>query len=147
VHLGSGPLVLVELAKISVEEPKALVVIDRAEESSSPAALCASSGSLYAYSGRLRRTRGARCGVVATVRSEVLEQCPERAGTADQDVQELVLGNSVGAHRYAGEDDLRELPAKDDAAMYQAKRERRVWGCSPTRKPVAWRSYLPMLPS
>jgi diguanylate cyclase (GGDEF)-like protein len=41
--------------------------------------------------------------------------------------EELVLGVSVGAHRYAGEDDLRELLAKADAAMYQAKREGRAW--------------------
>jgi diguanylate cyclase (GGDEF)-like protein len=41
--------------------------------------------------------------------------------------EELVLDISVGAHRYAGEDDLRELLAKADAAMYQAKREGRAW--------------------
>jgi diguanylate cyclase (GGDEF)-like protein len=41
--------------------------------------------------------------------------------------EELVLSISVGAHRYAGEDDLRELLAKADAPMYQAKRERRAW--------------------
>jgi diguanylate cyclase (GGDEF)-like protein len=41
--------------------------------------------------------------------------------------EELVLSISVGAHRYAGEDDLRELLAKADAAMYQAKREGRAW--------------------
>jgi diguanylate cyclase (GGDEF)-like protein len=41
--------------------------------------------------------------------------------------EERVLSISVGAHRYAGEDDLRELLAKADAAMYQAKREGRVW--------------------
>jgi len=35
---------------------------------------------------------------------------------------ELMLSISVGAHRYAGEDDLRELLAKADAAMYEAKR-------------------------
>ena len=36
--------------------------------------------------------------------------------------EELVLSISVGAHRYAGEDDIRELLAKADAAMYEAKR-------------------------
>ena len=41
--------------------------------------------------------------------------------------EELVLSISLGAHRYAGEDDLRELLAKADGAMYQAKRERRAW--------------------
>jgi diguanylate cyclase (GGDEF)-like protein len=41
--------------------------------------------------------------------------------------EELVLNISVGAHRYAGEDDLRELLAKADAAMYEAKREGRAW--------------------
>ena len=41
--------------------------------------------------------------------------------------EELVLSISVGAHRYAGEDDLRELLARADAAMYEAKRERRAW--------------------
>jgi diguanylate cyclase (GGDEF)-like protein len=40
---------------------------------------------------------------------------------------ELVLSISVGAHRYAGEDDIRELLAKADAAMYEAKREGRAW--------------------
>jgi diguanylate cyclase (GGDEF)-like protein len=40
---------------------------------------------------------------------------------------ELVLSVSVGARRYAGEDDFRELLAKADAAMYQAKREGRAW--------------------
>jgi len=41
--------------------------------------------------------------------------------------EELVLNISVGAHRYAGENDLRELLAKADAAMYEAKREGRAW--------------------
>ena len=41
--------------------------------------------------------------------------------------EELMLSISVGAHRYAGEDDLRELLAKADAAMYEAKREGRAW--------------------
>jgi diguanylate cyclase (GGDEF)-like protein len=41
--------------------------------------------------------------------------------------EELLLSISVGAHRYAGEDDLRELLAKADGAMYQAKREGRAW--------------------
>ena len=39
----------------------------------------------------------------------------------------LVLSISVGAHRYSGEDDIRELLAKADAAMYEAKREGRAW--------------------
>ena len=41
--------------------------------------------------------------------------------------EEIVLSISVGAHRYAGEADVRELLAKADAAMYQAKREGRAW--------------------
>jgi diguanylate cyclase (GGDEF)-like protein len=41
--------------------------------------------------------------------------------------EELVLSISVGAHRYAGEDDIRELLAKADAAMYEAKRQGRAW--------------------
>jgi diguanylate cyclase (GGDEF)-like protein len=41
--------------------------------------------------------------------------------------EELVLSVSVGARRYAGEDDFRELLAKADAAMYRAKREGRAW--------------------
>ena len=41
--------------------------------------------------------------------------------------EELVLSVSVGGCRYAGEDDVRELLAKADAAMYEAKREGRAW--------------------
>jgi diguanylate cyclase (GGDEF)-like protein len=41
--------------------------------------------------------------------------------------EELVLSISVGAHRYAHENDIRELLAKADAAMYEAKREGRAW--------------------
>ncbi len=41
--------------------------------------------------------------------------------------EELVLSISVGAHRYAGENDIRELLAKADAAMYEAKRGGRAW--------------------
>ena len=41
--------------------------------------------------------------------------------------EELVLSISVGAQRYAGEKDIRELLAKADAAMYEAKREGRAW--------------------
>ena len=41
--------------------------------------------------------------------------------------EELVLSISVGAHRYTGEEDIRELLAKADAAMYEAKREGRPW--------------------
>jgi diguanylate cyclase (GGDEF)-like protein len=41
--------------------------------------------------------------------------------------EELVLSISVGARRYAAEEDFREVLAKADAAMYQAKREGRAW--------------------
>ena len=41
--------------------------------------------------------------------------------------EELVLSISVGAHRNAGEDDIRELLAKAAAAMYEAKRGGRAW--------------------
>jgi diguanylate cyclase (GGDEF)-like protein len=41
--------------------------------------------------------------------------------------EDLMLSISVGAHCYAGEDDIRELLAKADAAMYEAKREGRAW--------------------
>ena len=41
--------------------------------------------------------------------------------------EDLVLSISLGAHRYSGEDDIRELLGKADAAMYEAKREGRAW--------------------
>jgi diguanylate cyclase (GGDEF)-like protein len=41
--------------------------------------------------------------------------------------EDLLLSISVGAQRYAGENDIRELLAKADAAMYEAKREGRAW--------------------
>jgi diguanylate cyclase (GGDEF)-like protein len=41
--------------------------------------------------------------------------------------EELVLSVTVGASRYSGEDDLKDLLAKADEAMYEAKRERRMW--------------------
>jgi diguanylate cyclase (GGDEF)-like protein len=41
--------------------------------------------------------------------------------------RELVLTVTVGASRYSGEKDLRELLAKADEAMYEAKREGRPW--------------------
>ena len=41
--------------------------------------------------------------------------------------EELVLRVTVGASRYSGEKDLRELLAKADEAMYEAKREGRPW--------------------
>jgi diguanylate cyclase len=40
---------------------------------------------------------------------------------------ELALTVSVGARRYSGEDDLRDLLTKADEAMYEAKREGRPW--------------------
>jgi diguanylate cyclase (GGDEF)-like protein len=40
---------------------------------------------------------------------------------------ELLLSVSVGACRYSGEDDIRELLSQADAAMYEAKREGRPW--------------------
>ena len=40
---------------------------------------------------------------------------------------ELVLTVSVGAVRYSGEGDPRDLIGKADEAMYQAKREGRPW--------------------
>jgi diguanylate cyclase (GGDEF)-like protein len=41
--------------------------------------------------------------------------------------EELVLSVTVGASRYSGEDDLQDLLAKADEAMYEAKHERRMW--------------------
>jgi diguanylate cyclase (GGDEF)-like protein len=41
--------------------------------------------------------------------------------------KELTLSISVGAVRYSGEEDHRELLAKADAAMYEAKRDGRSW--------------------
>jgi diguanylate cyclase (GGDEF)-like protein len=40
---------------------------------------------------------------------------------------ELVLTVTVGARRYSSEDDLQDLLARADEAMYEAKRERRPW--------------------
>jgi diguanylate cyclase (GGDEF)-like protein len=40
---------------------------------------------------------------------------------------ELVLTLTIGARRYSGEADLRELVAKADEALYEAKREERPW--------------------
>jgi GGDEF domain-containing protein len=65
--------------------------------------------------------RLARSGARAHQRGPQAEPCGAARG------EELVLSISVGAHRYAGEDDLRELLAKVDAAMYEAKREGRAW--------------------
>jgi diguanylate cyclase (GGDEF)-like protein len=41
--------------------------------------------------------------------------------------EELTLTVTVGASRYSGEEDLRDLLAKADEAMYEAKREGRPW--------------------
>ena len=41
--------------------------------------------------------------------------------------EELALTVTVGASRHSGEEDLRELLAKADEAMYEAKREGRPW--------------------
>src|SRR5215203_1810224 len=50
--------------------------------------------------------------------------------------EELVLTVTVGASRYSSEEDLRELLAKADEAMYEAKREGRPWILS-TSTPLA----------
>jgi diguanylate cyclase (GGDEF)-like protein len=55
--------------------------------------------------------------------SRGLKESPVRLPSGE----ELVLSISVGAHRYVGEDDIRELLAKADAAMYEAKRAGRAW--------------------
>src|SRR5215207_1066306 len=60
---------------------------------------------------------------VLTRISRGLKESPARLPLGE----ELVLSISTGAHRYAGEDDIRELLAKADAAMYEAKREGRAW--------------------
>jgi diguanylate cyclase (GGDEF)-like protein len=41
--------------------------------------------------------------------------------------EELVMRITIGACRYSGETDLRELVAKADEALYEAKREERPW--------------------
>jgi diguanylate cyclase (GGDEF)-like protein len=41
--------------------------------------------------------------------------------------EELVMRITIGACRYSGEADLRELVAKADEALYEAKREERPW--------------------
>lgn len=41
--------------------------------------------------------------------------------------EELVLSITIGASRYSGEADLRELLSKADEVMYEAKREDRPW--------------------
>ncbi len=56
--------------------------------------------------------------------NKALRESPARLPGGEE---ELVLSVSVGARRYAGEDDVRELLAKADAAMYEAKREGRAW--------------------
>jgi diguanylate cyclase (GGDEF)-like protein len=52
-----------------------------------------------------------------------LKDSPMRLPTGE----ELTLSVTVGASRYSGEEDLRELMARADEAMYEAKREGRPW--------------------
>jgi diguanylate cyclase (GGDEF)-like protein len=52
-----------------------------------------------------------------------LKDSPVRIPQGD----ELVLTITIGASRYSGETDLRELVAKADEALYEAKREERPW--------------------
>jgi diguanylate cyclase (GGDEF)-like protein len=52
-----------------------------------------------------------------------LKDSPVRVPQGD----ELVLTITIGASRHSGEADLRDLVAKADEALYQAKREERPW--------------------
>ena len=52
-----------------------------------------------------------------------LKDSPVRVPQGEQ----LVLRITIGARRYSGEADLRELVAKADEALYEAKREERPW--------------------
>ena len=52
-----------------------------------------------------------------------LKDSPVRIPQGD----ELVLTITIGASRYSGETDLRDLVAKADEALYEAKREGRPW--------------------
>jgi diguanylate cyclase (GGDEF)-like protein len=52
-----------------------------------------------------------------------LKESPVRVPQGDQ----LVLTITIGASRYSGEADLRDLVAKADEALYEAKREERPW--------------------
>jgi PleD family two-component response regulator len=52
-----------------------------------------------------------------------LKDSPVRIPQSD----ELVLTITIGASRYSDEADLRELVARADEALYEAKREERPW--------------------
>jgi diguanylate cyclase (GGDEF)-like protein len=52
-----------------------------------------------------------------------LKDSPVRVSQGD----ELALTITIGASRYSGEADLRDLVAKADEALYEAKREERSW--------------------
>ncbi len=56
---------------------------------------------------------------------------------------EMLLSISVGACRYSGEEDFRELLAKADAAMYEAKREGRAWVLAKQAAAPSPRLYSP----
>jgi GGDEF domain-containing protein len=88
--------------------------------------LAAEPGAQGAYVERLARA-GLSGLLIGEMADERINAELRRSPVHFSGGEELVLSISVGARRYAGEDDFREILAKADAAMYQAKREGRAW--------------------